>query len=96
MFYLARDNAKMFSSVLKEAGTIKLEPQAFHSVEQNAILALFSLPTDGINVVISNVQESSSPDGTDKHQLIIEFLVQEFAEETFEKRFVTSFDAKKK
>ncbi len=104
MFYLARDNAKMFSSVLKEAGTIKLEPQSFHSVEQNAILALFSypqdgiktIPTDGINIIISNVQESSSPDGTDKHQLVIEFLVQEFAKETFEKRFVTSFDPKKK
>lgn len=87
----ARDNARDFGSVIKEAGSIELFADFFGHSEQNTILALAGIK----NVIIVNVEESNSPDSADKHQLILDFIAQDFAEEQYEKKFSTTLGMKK-
>ena len=91
LFYIARDNARKFGALIPEAGSINISNISFEG-EQNAMLSLL-----GINsIIVTNIEESSSPDGVDKHQLLVEFINQEFTEESYEKRFINSLDSKKR
>lgn len=91
LIYGARESAKKFGAIIKEAGTVSLSSFSGDG-EQNAILALLNIDA----VIVTNIEESSSPDGVDKHQMVIEFISQDFMEESYEKRFTTSLDSKKR
>jgi len=92
LIWKARDNARDFTSVIKSVGSIGLEHTAFGTGEQNTIMALANID----NIVVTDIKESNSPEGADKHQLVIEFIAQEFAEEKLEERFTTTLDTKKR
>lgn len=88
----ARDNAREYGSSVKDAGTIKLSSLSFDSGEQNILLALLGFE----DIVVTNLEESTSAESVDKSQLLIEFIAQKFQEEELEKKFVTTIDSKKK
>jgi len=92
MFYSARDNARDFSSIIKGVGSVGLETSFYKAKEQNTILDLVNIK----DIVITNIEEANSPDGADKHQLTLEFIVQDFASEKLEEKFATTLDAKKR
>jgi len=92
LIWKARDNARTFTSIIKSVGSIGLEHTHFGTGEQNTIMALAGID----NIVISDIQESNSPDGADKHQLVIEFINQEFAEEKYEQKMATTLGDKQK
>lgn len=88
----ARESARVFGSIIRDAGTIELRHTQYSTGDQNTILALANIK----NIVVTGFEEFTSSESTDKWQLVIEFISQEFAEETLEKRFATTIDSKKK
>jgi hypothetical protein len=91
MFSVARNNARLFSSIIRDAGSMGIATQFHKTGDTNTILSLLGVE----NIVVTNIEESSLPDGSDKFSLVVEFIVQEFAEETVERKFVTSIDNKR-
>jgi uncharacterized protein YcbK (DUF882 family) len=88
----ARENARKFGSMLQDAGSIGIYWNKVLTRERNTILALL----DVNDIVITDITEAATDDGTDLHQLVINFIVQDFAEEEFDKNFVTETDTKRR
>jgi uncharacterized protein YcbK (DUF882 family) len=92
LIWKARDNARDFTSIIKSVGSIGIQHTSFGTGEQNTIMALA-----GINdIVVTDIKEPNSPDGADKYELIIEFIAQDFASETFEQKLTTTLGAKQR
>lgn len=92
MFHRARANAKLYGAIIPDAGSIKINREDPTSNKINNLMALLNINY----IVISEINETSVPGSTDKHQLIISFIAQEFAKEGLERRFATSTDSKKR
>lgn len=92
MFYGARENARKFSSLLPEAGSLGIRWTHPNTGEINSILALLDIR----NIVITDIKENSISGSADKYQLQISFISQEFEKEEFDQRFSTSIDNKKR
>jgi hypothetical protein len=88
----ARENARTFRSLIQGVGSIGVGWDKSISRERNSILALLDIN----NIVVTDITEASIDDGSDRHQLILNFVVQDFAEENFDKRFVTNTDMKRR
>lgn len=87
----AKNNAQQFGSIIKTAGAIQLQNINYLTEEQNIILALFNIDS----VIITRMQESNSSDAVDKYELILDFIVQDFMEESLEKRFTENLNNKR-
>jgi len=70
-------NAARFYHNIPEAGTISLSSIIEDTDEKNSILRLVGAKT----ITVTKVNDFTVPEGADKHQLVIEFVVQEFDEE---------------
>jgi len=92
LIIFARDNARNFGGVIKEAGTIYINGLNYNNGDTNTILSLLNIE----NIIITDIKESSLPDSVDKHQLVLEFIIQDFQEETFEKLFVESVENRRR
>ena len=92
LFSKARETSREWSSIIQGAGSINTHDLYLGASEQNNILALSGIQA----VIISNIEETSSPEGVDKHQLVVEFIAQDFTEEKFEQKFTTPLNAKKR
>jgi len=92
MINQARENARQFQSTIPEAGSIKLIKWDQNTFEKNTILSLLNLE----NVVVTDFSETSVPDGSDQHQLVVNFIAQDFAEEKLDRNVITSLNQKKR
>lgn len=88
----ALENSRVFGSIVKEAGAITLIRDFLKTNEQNTILALADIK----DIVVVDISELNVEDGADKHQMVIEFVAQDFAQEKLDVRFQTPLAAKKK
>ena len=101
LIYESRDNAKLFGSLIQEAGSIKLSWNSpDNSRSTNSILALLASkdsdkPERKLNVIVTDFSEQSDPSGSDKHQLVVNFIVQNFAKEGLDRNVITSLEQKK-
>lgn len=102
LIYDARRNARKFGAVIPDAGSMKLSwtpPDGLQS--SNTILALFASrtaknPEQTMSIVVTDFAEYSDPNNADLHQLSVNFIVQDFAEEKLDRNIFTSFDQKKR
>ena len=98
----SRRNAQLFGSVIPDAGTMKLSWSPPDGRQPgNSILALLATKkgeydSPNMDVIVTDFSEQSDPKGTDKHQLVVNFIVQDFAEERLQQNIFTSFDQKKR
>lgn len=92
ILYVARENARTFGAVIPEAGSIELISTLSEFGHQNIILDLLNIK----NIVISNIEEISTSDAVDRHEIVLDFIVQDFAEEAYKKDNGTTFDLKKR
>jgi hypothetical protein len=93
LFSIAKDNAVYFGQLLDEAGAIRLTNEDYVNGRQNQILTLAGIS----EIIISNVEERSIPDGTDKYVLIIDFVARKSREDNkLKRRFPSSTDLKRK
>jgi murein DD-endopeptidase MepM/ murein hydrolase activator NlpD len=93
MYDAARENSRKFTSFIKDAGAIELLwDKLGDPSERNTILALTSIR----NIVVSDVSKQSTPDGVDKHQMVVNFIAQDFAEEKLERSIVTDIETKQR
>jgi len=92
LFSKAVNNSNQFTSIIKGSGAIELVNTFFRRGGQNTILALSGIK----NVIIVDAADVSAPESVDKHQLIIEFIAQDFASEQFEDKFATTISEKQK
>jgi len=105
IIYAARDNARTYSSLIPSAGTIKLYldlPEVVGPGTSNSILKLLSKKDEetggyALDVVVSEIHESTAKNNPDAYELVLEFIVQDVkADEGLERNFATSFKNKKK
>jgi hypothetical protein len=102
IIYESRRNARKFGSVIPDAGTIKLSWEAPDGRQSpNTILALFAgrtgeHPQKDMSVIVTDFSEQSDPNNSDLHQLVVNFIVQDFAEEKLDRNVFTSLDQKKR
>jgi uncharacterized protein YcbK (DUF882 family) len=102
MIYHARRNARRFGSIIPEAGSMKLNwmsPDGAQSA--NTILALFASraserPQPNMDIIVTDFAEQSDPNVADGHQLVINFIVQDFTEEKLDRNILTTFDQKRR
>lgn len=85
---ISQDNARNFSFI-QDSGSIELLSFFPESSSTNNILRLFGIK----NVVITDMQETSSEEGLDKHHLVLDFIAQDFQEESLDKRFSVSLES---
>lgn len=91
MFHRARANAKLYGTIIPDAGSIKVN-RVDPTNKINNLLSLMNVN----NVVVSEISETSVSGSTDKYELVVNFIAQEFAKEGLERRFVSSIDTKKR
>jgi len=79
--YAARENARVFGALIPEAGTITLGLQKQKTT--NNILSLIAKKQKHgnyfLDIVVSEIQESTSQNNADAYELVLEFVVQEFS-----------------
>jgi uncharacterized protein YcbK (DUF882 family) len=92
IIYKAQENSRKFGALVKEAGAVNVASLSYLTGDQNILLALLGVE----NIVVTGIEDASSPDSADKNQLLIEFIVQDFAEETIEKRLTTTLSSKQR
>ena len=94
IFHRARANAKLYGALIPDAGTVKVnraDPRETNN-NINNLLALLDIN----HIVISEITEASVPGSSDKHNLVVSFVSQEFAKEGLERRFLTNTESKKR
>jgi hypothetical protein len=92
IIYRSRENARQFQGLIPDAGAIELNWYNPNGPEQNIFFALLNIR----NIVVTDFSESSIPDTSDRHQLVINFIAQDFAEEKLDRNILTTFDQKKR
>jgi hypothetical protein len=96
MFEDLQENARSFSFIKdSSSATIENSPDFVSEytlpIHKNSLLVLSGMR----NVVFSEIDDSSNGDGVDQHQLAINFIAQDFAEEEFKQRDILKLDYKK-
>lgn len=86
---IAHNNSRYYHFI-PESGSITLESEVDILNEKNTLLRLLDIS----NITVTKVNDYSLPDGSDKHQLVIEFIAQEFAEEKLELKLEEKVDDK--
>lgn len=92
MVYGSRENARKFGSLIPRASAINVYATSPYDGTTNSILSLL----DVNSIIVTEIDESPNMELADTHQMSVEFIVQDFEEEKFEKRFTTPLDRKKK
>lgn len=102
IIYESRRNAKKFGAIIPDAGSIKLTwnpPDGQQS--PNTILALFASrtgesPEQSMSVVVTDFEEVNDPNNADLHQLVVNFIVQDFVEEKLDRNIFSTLDQKRR
>lgn len=102
IIYESRRNAKKFGAIIPDAGSIKIMWNPPDGKQPpNTILALFASrtgenPEQSMSVVVTDFEEVNDPDNADLHQLVVNFIVQDFVEEKLDRNIFSSLDQKRR
>jgi intein/homing endonuclease len=92
----ARENARQFGGLIQDAGSIELTYDNPYNTERNTIISLMhGDQTRGpLRIVITDFSETSDPSGADMHQMVVNFIIQDFEPEKLDPRIFSTFDQK--